>query len=101
MPTMTPVTHVDVLDAAEHMPLGSVLVVNDFSWDEYELLLHELEGRRNPRLSFDAGRLEVLMISARHDAYDRLIDFFVQEYAERAGLLVQSYGQATWKQKSV
>lgn len=98
---MTTATHLDVFDATEHMPLGSTLVVNDFSWDEYELLLQDLDGRRNPRLSYDSGRLEVLMISPRHDAYDRMIDVFVREFAEAGGLIVQAYGQATWKLKKV
>jgi len=101
MPTMSPTTHSEVFDAAEHMPLGSTLVVNDFSWDEYELLLQDLEGRRNPRLSYDSGRLEVVMISPRHDAYDRLIDYFVQEFIEARGLIAQAYGQATWKHKGL
>ena len=101
MPTMTPTTHLDVFDAAEHMPLGSTLVVNDFGWDEYELLLQDLDGRRNPRLSYDSGRLEVVMIAPRHDAYDRLIDFFVRDFSEARGLIVEAYGQATWKLKAV
>ena len=101
MPTMTPVTHDDVFDAVEHMPLGSVLVINDFSWDEYELLIQDLDGRRNPRLSYDCGRLEVVTTSPHHDAYDRLLDAFVREYAETFGIDLQSYGQATWKLKAV
>jgi hypothetical protein len=36
MPTMTPTTHLDGLEAAEHLPLGSTLVVKDFSWGDFE-----------------------------------------------------------------
>ncbi len=100
MPTMTTTTHAEVLDVAEHMPFGSTLVVNDFSWDEYELLIQDLDGRRSPRLSYDCGRLEVVSISPRHDAYDRMVDTFVREFSEALNLDVQAYGQATWKLKS-
>ena len=101
MPTMTPTTHLDVLDAAEHMPLGSTLVVNDFGWDEYELLIRDLDGRRNPRLSYDCGRLEVVSTSRRHDNYSWLVDKLIWEFCEVRGLLLQGYGQATWKRKEV
>jgi Uma2 family endonuclease len=101
MPTMAPTTHLDVLDATEHMPLGSILVVNDFAWDDYELLIQDLDGRRSPRLSYDGGRLEVVSISPRHDAYDRMIDAFVLAFCEAHELALQTYGQATWKLKSV
>ena len=101
MPTMTPTTHLDVLDAAEHMPVGSVLVVNDFSWDEYELLMQDLDGRRNPRLSYDCGRLEVVSTSSRHDQYAWLIDKIICAYCESRDLIVSGYGHATWKSKRV
>jgi Uma2 family endonuclease len=101
MPIMAPTTtHLEVLEAVEHMPLGSVLVVNDFSWDDYELLIEDLDGRHNPRLSYDCGRLEVVSTSPRHDAYDRMIDAFVWAFSEAHGTALQAYGQATWKLKS-
>jgi hypothetical protein len=55
MPTMIPTTHLDVIDAVDHMPVGSTLVVNDFSWDEYEALMREFEERGNPRFCYDSG----------------------------------------------
>jgi Uma2 family endonuclease len=99
MPTMTPTTHLDVLDAAEHLPDDSVLVVNDFSWDEYELLLRHLDGRRNPRLSYDCGRLEVVSTSSRHDKYSWFLDKLIWEFCEMKGLGLGGYGHATWKLK--
>jgi Uma2 family endonuclease len=101
MPTMTPTTHLDVLDAAEHMPADSVLVVNDFSWDEYELLMQDLDGRRNPRLSYDCGRLEVVSTSSRHDMYSWFVDKLIWEFCESQGLNLGGYGKATWKLKRV
>jgi Uma2 family endonuclease len=98
---MAPTTHLEVLEATEHMPLGSILVVHDFSWDDYELLIQDLDGRRNPRLSYDCGRLEVVSPTRWHESYDRLIDGFVREFCEAHGLEVEAYGQATWKLKAV
>jgi len=98
---MTPTTHFDILEVSEHMPAGSRLVVNDFSWEEYELLMHDLEGLRNPRLSYDCGSLEVVSISPGHDGYDRMVDAFVREFCEARGMEVEAFGQATWKRKSI
>ena len=100
MATMTPTTHLDVIDAVDHMPVGSTLVVNDFSWDEYEALMHEFEERSNPRFSYDSGRLEVMSPSPVHDEYETLIEIFVREFCDFRGLDLQSYGHATWKLKS-
>jgi Uma2 family endonuclease len=104
MPTMTPTTpttHREVLEVAEHMPPGSTLVVNDFEWDQYELLLEDLDERHNPRLSYDCGRLEVVMTSGGHEDYSCVIDTVVRDYCEALDLIVQAYGGATWKKKSV
>jgi len=83
------------------MPLGSVLVVNDFSWDEYELLMQDLDGRRNPRLSYDCGRLEVVSTSSRHEQYAWLIDKVICAYCESCDSMLSGYGHATWKSKPV
>ena len=99
MPVMTPTTHLEVLDAAEHMPLGSVLVVNDFSWEEYELLLQDLDERRNPRLSYDCGRLEVVSTSSHHDRSGWFIDKLIWEFCALRGLTLLGCGHATWKSK--
>lgn len=99
MPIMAPITHLDVLEAAEHMPRGSVLVVNDFSWDEYELLMQDLDGRHNPRLSYDCGRLEVVSTSSKHDKYAWFVDKLIWDFCEAQGLSLGGYGHATWRRK--
>jgi Uma2 family endonuclease len=98
---MAPTTHLEVLEATEHMPMGSVLVINDFSWDEYELLMREFENRSTPRFSYDCGRLEVMSPSPAHDEYETLIELFVWEFAEAQGVSLQAYRHATWKLKAV
>jgi len=96
---MTPTTHLDVLEAVDHMPLGSTLVVNDFGWDEYELLMEEFERRRNPRFSYDCGRLEVMSPSPVHDEFEYLTELFVREFSDAQDVDLQAYGHATWKLK--
>jgi Uma2 family endonuclease len=101
MPTMTPTTHLDVLAAAEHMPLGSRLVIHDLSWDEYEGVVGKLKPRSLRRLSYDRGRLEVVMISEEHERYAWLIDKFIVEFCIAHDFMLEGYGQATWKSKAL
>jgi hypothetical protein len=58
--TMTPTTHLDVLDAAEHLPLSvqcwSLMTSAGMSTN---CSLQDLDGRRNPRLSYDCGGLRL------------------------------------------
>jgi Uma2 family endonuclease len=101
MPTMAPTTHLEVIEAAEHMPGGSRLVVHDFSWDEYERLLEERGKRRKPRLVYDCGRLDVVSTSQLHDRYEFPISRLVSEYCETFDLSIEGFGRSTWKRKDL
>jgi Uma2 family endonuclease len=101
MPTMTPTTHLEVIEAVEHMPIASRLVVHDFSWDEYEHLMEKFTNRRNPRFSYDCGRLEVVSPGPLHDRYEALIVRLVTEFCEAHDLLCEPYGHTTWKREDL
>jgi Uma2 family endonuclease len=86
------------LDAIEHLPEGATLVLQSFSWDDYERLVDELQ-ERHFRVSYDRGRLEVVSPGRQHDEYARFIDDLVRVVADNLGLKLQKYGSATWKRK--
>lgn len=100
MPVMSPTTHLDVLDAVGHMPLGSRLVIHDLSWDEYECAVENLKLRSIRRLSYDCGRFEAVVISPEHERYAWLIDKLIFAFCDARDLMLEGYGQATWKLKA-
>ena len=54
------------VDAIDHLPPGTMLVVPGVSWEQYEDLLEDLGGRPGTRVSFDEGRLEFLELNKTH-----------------------------------
>jgi len=87
----------DYLDAIEHLPEGATLVIQQFSWDEYERLLQDLRGRPRLRVAYDHGRLEIMSPLPEHEEYARFMDDLVRALAGAFNVKVQSYGAATWK----
>jgi Uma2 family endonuclease len=99
MTSMSLPTIDEVLDATEHLPQGASLVIPQFSWDDYERLLEEIEDRRHLRLTYDCGTLEIMSPLTDHERYARLIDALVDVFCDAFGLRVESFGCATWKKK--
>jgi Uma2 family endonuclease len=66
--------HEEILEAAEHLPESSALVVAEVPWDDYEQLLEHLAERPRFRLSYDGGRLEIVSPSQKHEACLRFIE---------------------------
>lgn len=50
----------DYLTAAEHLPAGAVLRVDDVPWAEYEDLLADLGERYTVRVFYDHGSMEIM-----------------------------------------
>jgi len=96
---MTP-TATDYLEAIAHLPVGGKLYFEDVSWDEYEELLEELEGKRHVRISYDNGRMEIMTLSPEHEAPSRLFGHFVQILTEELDLEYLSIGSTTLRRKS-
>src|SRR4051794_16178210 len=89
------------LDAIEHLPAGSALIIQQSSWRDYESLLEELLDRPHLRIAYDRGRLEVMSPSPEHEEYGRFIDDLVRAFAQARNIKVQKYGAATWKKRSL
>ena len=85
----------DYLDAIEHLPEGATLVIQQFSWDEYERLLEDLRDRPRLRVTYDQGRLEIMSPLPEHEEYGRFIDMLVRFFAQAHKIKVQKYGAAT------
>jgi Uma2 family endonuclease len=70
------------------------------SWDVYEELLEELEGKRHVRISYDNGRMEIMTLSPEHEEPSRLFTHFIQIFTEELDLEFISIGSTTLRRKS-
>jgi Uma2 family endonuclease len=88
----------DYLDAIDHLPDGATLVLHQFSWDEYEQLVQQLD-RPRLRVSYDRGTLQIMTPLPEHEEYAALIDLLVGALSELLDLDLQMYRAATWKRQ--
>ena len=70
------------------------------SWETYEHLLRDLEGQ-NLRLTYDQGRLTSVSPTHRHDKLKKLIGRMIELTSLELGIIVSSFGSATWKRNDV
>ena len=96
MPTQT----AEYVDAIEHLPAGSTLVIPDVSWADYERLLEELGDGYAPRVWYDDGRLEVVTPSGKHERAKDFILRVAHVLAEELGIPLEALGSTTFKQKT-
>ena len=101
MPLMSLTPGREVFAAAENLPLGAALVVYDFGWKDYEQLLQIIGDRPGLRVSYDAGRLEIVSPSPKHARYSRGPDLFVAAFCELRSIDFEMFGSATWKSEDL
>jgi Uma2 family endonuclease len=91
----------EILNAAEHLPVGATLVVPQVPWDDYERLLANLAERPRLRVSYDCGRLEIVSPLSEHGEYESLIEDLVRAACQLFRLRLEKRANATWKKRSL
>ncbi|HXV60965.1 MAG TPA: Uma2 family endonuclease [Vicinamibacteria bacterium] len=79
------------------LPPDSLLVLRGVSWADYEALLDAVGEAKGLRLSYDQGRLEVMVLSAEHEHYAELIKLFVNTLSLGLRIQVLHFGSITMK----
>jgi Uma2 family endonuclease len=80
------------LDDVQHM------VLEDVSWDFYELLLKEL-GDRPIRVTYDRGRLEMMSPLPEHEQGKKIIGRMIETLTVELGMEVASFGSTTFRRE--
>jgi Uma2 family endonuclease len=83
------------MTAAPPVPAERILL-SDVSWETYETLLREFDGRPI-RLTYDRGALEIMTLSHGHENYGRLIGRFIGMVTEELNIPVHSGGSTTFQ----
>jgi Uma2 family endonuclease len=89
------------LDAVEHLPPGSTLILTEVSWAAYEQLLSELGDGYGVRVGYDRGRLEVMSPSAKHEKLKELMLRLADSLAEELDCDLESFGSTTFKREGL
>ena len=75
------------------------VVLRDASWSDYESMLR-IVGDRRVRVTYDAGTMEVVIPSQRHEQSTQLFGLIVPRLAEELGIPYEPLGMTTWKKRS-
>jgi hypothetical protein len=63
----------DYLTAVNYLPAAGVLILPRIPWAEFESVAQALGDRRDVRLSYERGTMEIAMPSPEHEEYVDLI----------------------------
>ena len=96
-----PTPPAEYVDAIDHLPAGSALVIPDVSWPDYEALLAQLGDGYAVRVSYDDGRLEIVTPSARHEKIKEFILAIARVLASELGTALETFGSTTFKTKAL
>ena len=91
-----------LIDIVRYVRPGQRLLVTDLSWEEYEeLLVWRDDYRRTVRLTFDHGRLEIMVLSGTHERWRKVLALLVEAWIEQTGGEYVPSGQLTHKRKDL
>ena len=77
------------------------ITLPDVSWETYEQLLANYENSANPRFAYDQGRLEIMILSAKHEELNRTIALLVEIVAEEFSIDIRNLGSTTFKREDL
>jgi Uma2 family endonuclease len=89
----TVIPDIPLIDFPEHVHLPGV------SYDTYESLITEIEGRRRLRITYHKGRMEIMSPTQDHERPKKLIAQMIEVITEELNIPRMSCGQTTFKDK--
>jgi Uma2 family endonuclease len=82
--------------ATAELPTEQPILLHDVSWQTYENLLKDFDGRPI-RITFDRGELEIMTLSHGPENYATLIGRFIETLTEELDIPIHSGGSTTLK----
>ncbi len=98
----TTVTENFVLDnftAIDFLADGRTILLNDISWNEYEVFLQDFEERAGWRLAYDGGKLEIMPPTPEHEEYSFSFHDFVRAFCEEFDIDLEGRRSTTFRRK--
>lgn len=77
------------------------VILRNISWETYERLLAEHEESSSTHFTYDRGLLEIMVLSARHEAIKHTLALIVEVVAEELALDVYGVGSTTFRREDL
>lgn len=96
-----PETTLPVSPSVRASESAQCVILYGVSWETYERLLAEHQGSSGTHFTYDQGRLEIMVLSAKHEKPNRALALLVEVIAEEMGIDVENLGSTTFKRKDL
>lgn len=80
---------------------GSTVSIHNVSWQDFETLLADLGEKRNTRIAYYQGTLEIMSPLARHERPHRIIADIIKALLDSQGRDWEDFGSTTLKRPEV
>lgn len=77
------------------------VILEGISWETYERLLAEHNESSGTHFTYDQGRLEIMVLSAEHEAIKHALETLVEVLAEELNIDVRGFGSTTFRHADV
>lgn len=77
------------------------VILNNISWETYERLLAENQENSGSRFNYDRGRLEIMVLSLRHEKLKHTLATIVELIAGEYGLDFEGAGSTTFRREDL
>ncbi|MBD2308548.1 Uma2 family endonuclease [Chroococcidiopsis sp. FACHB-1243] len=80
---------------------GSVVTIPNVSWQEFELILHELGEHRAARIAYSQNTLEIMVPLPEHERPKDIISDIIKILLKRTGRRYEPFGSTTFTQEDI
>ncbi|OWY66191.1 hypothetical protein B7486_37930 [cyanobacterium TDX16] len=80
---------------------GSVVTIPNVSWQEFELILHELGEHRAARIAYSQNTLEIMVPLPEHERPKDIISDIIKILLKRTGRRYEPFGSTTFTQDGI
>jgi Uma2 family endonuclease len=82
-------------------PAEQRIVLDGISWETYESLLADHEGKSAPRFAYDRGKMEIMSPSPEHEMLNRRIASLIMTIMEEMDFDAEDFGSTTFRREDV
>jgi Uma2 family endonuclease len=83
------------------IPQGQKINLRDISWGEFEEILQDLGDKRNSKIAYDHGILEIMTPLPEHESNKEIIGDLIKALLEELDLEFCSLGSTTFKKQEI
>ena len=89
----------EYLEAVTHLPIGTKLLAEDVTWEDYEQLLSELGPAYSVRVFYDRGRMEIVSPKPIHGRHIEILRTLLRVVSDQLDIDIESLGSTTLKRQ--